>query len=59
MRTKPRVIKHTDREVQSNNDSSYDSDEETDDDANDSYYTKEEKPKDEGGVGPIKCLGPG
>ena len=58
MVTKPRVAKRAKHEVQSRSDYSYDSNEEINDDANDSYYTKEEKPKDEDGVGPLKCLGP-
>ena len=56
MRTKPRVVKRIEHKVQADSDSSYNSDEKTDDNANDSYYTKEEKPKDEGGIGPLKCL---
>jgi hypothetical protein len=59
VRTKPRNSKRAEHEVDSSSDSSYDSNEETDGDANDSYYAKEEKQKNEDGVGPLKCLGPG
>ena len=59
MITKPRNSKRAEHEVDSSSDSSYNSNEETDGDANDSYYTKEEKQKNKDGVGPLKCLGPG
>ena len=59
MITKPRNSKRAEHKIDSSSDSSYNSNEETDGDANDSYYTKEEKQKNEDGVGPLKCLGPG
>ena len=43
--TKPRLTKRAKHEIQSSSIFSYDSSEEIDDDANDSYYIKEEKIK--------------
>ena len=59
VRTKSRVTKRAEHEVESSNAYSYNSDEETDDDAKNPQYTKEGKTKNQGDVEPLKCLGPG
>ena len=54
----PRVTKRAKYESESTSNLSYNSSDETDDDLNDSKYTKQETFKNEDGVRPLECLDP-